>query len=101
MSYGSNQDKPRYVNQGIAGPNKHKHSDKHPDITGTLNVAEAGEHYLSVWKRDDGRWSIKIQPRSDKGSPQSYPASSDAPSTYTAQMPKPAAPAIEEDDIPF
>ena len=51
-------------NSGFIGKNNRKESDKHPDITGTLNV-EGKEFWLSGWKNAKG-YGLKVKPKEDK-----------------------------------
>lgn len=41
------------TNRAILFPNQRKQSDKHPDLTGTLNI-DGKEHFFDAWIRWDG-----------------------------------------------
>lgn len=57
------------TNQGIVSKNGRKTDDKHPDITGTLNV-DGVDYFLDGWKRErkdgsGGFYSLRVK-RKDK-----------------------------------
>lgn len=73
------------TNSGAMFKNKYKESDKHPDLTGPLNV-EGVEYNVAAWSNESdkqGKYlSIKISKKEDKGpsgSPSSDAGSTDEP----------------------
>ena len=59
------------TNSGAIFKNKYKESDKHPDLTGPLNV-DGVEYNIAAWSNvsdAQGKYlSIKISKKEDKGS---------------------------------
>jgi hypothetical protein len=82
------------TNSGILARNDRKTTDKHPDFSGSLNVAGT-DYWLSGWV-NEGRAGSKMEGKkyfSLKVTPKDAPASS-APRSY-------AESGIISDDIPF
>lgn len=81
------------TNRGIVSKNERKTEDKHPDITGSINV-EGNEYWLNGWKKEGSRgpfYSLSIKPKE--------PRQADAPA---ASNPAPQARYSDlDDDIPF
>jgi hypothetical protein len=51
-------------NSGFIGKNNRKESDKHPDISGSINI-EGKEFWLSGWKNAKG-YGLKAKPKDAK-----------------------------------
>lgn len=65
-------------NSGALFPNKRKESEKHPDLTGTLDV-EGQQFWINAWsktsKTNGEEWlSISIRPKENQGAPKDYTA---------------------------
>lgn len=53
------------TNTGILGKNKRKESDKHPDITGSINV-EGKDYWLNGWQKTNANgtfYSLSVKPK--------------------------------------
>lgn len=56
------------TNRGTLGKNDRKDSDKHPDLTGSLNV-EGKDYWLSGWIKESARgkfFSLAVKPKEEK-----------------------------------
>jgi hypothetical protein len=53
------------TNSGFIGKNQKKETDKHPDITGYINVTEPGEYWLSGWKNAKG-YGLRLKKKDEK-----------------------------------
>jgi hypothetical protein len=51
-------------NSGFIGKNNRKETDKHPDISGSINI-EGKEFWLSGWKNAKG-YGLKAKPKDAK-----------------------------------
>jgi hypothetical protein len=69
-------------NSGFIGKNNRKESDKHPDISGSINI-EGKEFWLSGWKNAKG-YGLKAKAKDD---------------AKPSKAPK--QPQSEDDEIPF
>lgn len=49
------------TNGGFLGKNNKKETDKHPDVTGYINV-EGKDYWLSGWKNAKG-YGLKVKPK--------------------------------------
>ena len=87
---------PQYdnTNSGLLARNERKESEKHPDLTGTINI-EGKEYWLSAWSKRgksgklEGKpfFSISVKPKD---------AQHERPKTLAEQSPDEF-----NDDIPF
>ena len=84
------------TNSGAIFRNKRKETDRHPDMTGTLNV-EGREYWVSAWsktsERVDGKFlSLSIKPKEDTPNREEPRAS---------RKPQVQHEPLDDDDIPF
>ena len=82
------------TNSGAIFRNKRKETDRHPDMTGTLNV-EGREYWVSAWsktsERVDGKFlSLSIKPKDEQ---------QESKPTRSQQAYNKAA--LDDDEIPF
>jgi hypothetical protein len=49
------------TNSGFIGKNSRKENDKHPDISGSINI-DGKEYWLSGWKNAKG-YGLKVKPK--------------------------------------
>lgn len=81
------------TNRGAVWKNDKKETEKHPDLTGSLNV-NGQEFWVSAWKRQAGAnekapaLSFSIKAKEDSGQSPATATSSNSPDNF-------------EDDIPF
>lgn len=90
------------TNRGILSKNDRKQSDKHPDITGTINV-EGVDYFLDGWmkERNDGSgsfYSLSVK-RKDKQPQQEAPRQTSG--GYGAVRSGQTAARDMDDEIPF
>ena len=94
----TSEEKKRWPNSGVFGPNQKKLSANHPDFTGSCNVGGI-EYYHSVWTKRDKQGNVFY---TDSFRPKDEHQQPTAPSTgYTrAAEPQQAVP-FDDDSIPF
>lgn len=73
------------TNSGFIGKNNKKETDKHPDITGSINI-DGKEFWLSGWKNAKG-YGLKAKPKE--------------PSAAAAAAKRAVDEMGDEDSIPF
>jgi hypothetical protein len=99
------------TNTGTIAKNTRKETEKHPDITGSLNV-EGREFYINGWQKTNGQdgtkfYSLSVKPKEARQetpgiSARSYPADKASRHVPTAFEPTGYSPADEDSDpIPF
>ena len=70
-----------YENKGIISKNARKTDEKHPDISGSINV-DGKEYWLSGWakKNDKGSYySLSIKPKEAKQEKKAEPKNDEPP----------------------
>ena len=53
------------TNSGFIGKNHKKETDKHPDITGFINVTEPGDYWVSGWRNQKG-YGLRLKKKEEK-----------------------------------
>lgn len=59
-----------YENKGIISKNKKKTKPNHPDITGSINVTEPGEYWVSGWPKSNQHgsyYSLELTKKDQQG----------------------------------
>lgn len=100
------------TNRGVLFDNDRKESDKHPDMTGTLNIDGVDHWFSGWWKNSDSKGdflSLSIgkpkdqQQQRQAPAPRQAPARGNRPSNSAPTPSRRAASGFDDmdDDIPF
>jgi len=69
-------------NSGAIFPNTKRTTDKHPNLTGSLNVGGT-DYWLSAWKKEDKNgnpyYSLAVKPKDEQAKPAGKSAAKPAP----------------------
>lgn len=87
-----------YENTGIISKNLKKTKETHPDITGSINVTEAGEYWISGWPKKGAKGSFYSLSLTKKDPQQEVTPKVNLVSAKELAI---KAGLIEDDEIPF